>query len=135
MQLAYENQKAYCPAEIGTAISRSAAEAMMRIRLPFVPTPAARAALNVLISHRSTEFDRAKAFASRLSRLGFTVKLLEPGLLPPQSDKELTQLLGDIVLSTDVCCTMVSLRRSLGMGPIRISRSRCNLWPRHLPIR
>lgn len=80
----------------------------MRIRLPFVPSPTARVALNVLISHRSTEFDRAKAFAGRLSGLGFTVRLLAPGVLSPQSDKELAHLLRDVVLDTDVCCMMVS---------------------------
>lgn len=81
----------------------------MRIRLPFVPPPTARAALNVLVSHRSTEFDRANAFAARLCGLGFTVRLLEPGVLSPQSDEELAQLLRDVVLDTDICCTMVSV--------------------------
>ena len=80
----------------------------MKIRLPFVPSRAARAALSVLISHRSTEYDRAKAFSSRLSRLGFTVRLLEPGTLHPQSAEELARLLSDVVLESDICCTMVS---------------------------
>lgn len=80
----------------------------MRTRLPYVPLPTARADLNVLISHRSTEFARAKSFSIRLSRLGFTVRLLEPGVLSSQSSEELARLLGGVVLDTDVCCTMVS---------------------------
>jgi hypothetical protein len=80
----------------------------MRIRIPFAPWPTARAALNVLISHRSTEFERAKAFSRRLSSLGFTVRLLEPDSLSPRSDEELARLLADVVLDTDVCCVMVS---------------------------
>ena len=80
----------------------------MRIRLPFVPSIADRAALTVLLSHRSTEYARAQAFGCRLEKLGFSVKLLVPGELGQCSDEELRSKLYELTLTTDICCVMVS---------------------------
>src|SRR5258708_35186531 len=79
----------------------------MRVRCSNVPSADTRIALEVLISYRSSELKRAQAFAARLSRLGFTTRLLLAE--GPAPSTELTiEKLSQLVRQTDRCCVLVS---------------------------